>query len=981
MKTLRELYQEHDGKVSDKWDIYLDEYSRILSPYRDKEINLLEIGIQNGGSLEIWNNFFPNARNLIGCDINEDCGKLEYESPHISIVVGNANTDLVEKQISSISNQFDIVIDDGSHTSEDIVLSFEKYFPYIKEGGVFIAEDLHCSYWKSFGGGLYDLTSSISFFKQLVDIINYEHWGLNRSIEEALVVFNQKYGLTLNLDVLESIHSIEFVNSLCIVRKENAINNRLGCRNIAGTEELVVKGHGEHEGSYIEAIPQDETDEDSISPLLRINFREEKIKNLNERQYLLEAHIDHLNIQELELKNKIDNLESVLNEIQAERDQHQSDVIKLEENITKMISSKSWRITRPLRGVASSFNKLYKPLSYPVSIVKVNGGIGPVINKLLNIYKSEGIKGVARKCQIAIDRSKRNDFDTDQNYAKWILRYDALSPKDKEKISDDIESFKNKSLISIVMPVYNPDINWLSEAISSIKAQLYRNWELCIADDNSTNPLVRKFLEEEQAKDDRIKITFRQQNGHISLASNSALDIASGEWIALMDQDDLLPEHALYWVAKSINNYPDAGLFYSDEDKIDVAGIRHSPYFKCDWNRSLFYSQNMICHLGIYKSNLVRKVGGFIQGLEGAQDHDLALRISECLQDEQIIHIPKVLYHWRVHPQSTASGASAKPYASIAGVKAIKSHLDRTGVNADVTSNPYGYRVKYHLPETPPKVSLIIPTRNKLELVKTCIESILNKTTYPDYEIILVDNGSDNNDCLKYFTLIEERYDNVIVKHDPREFNYSALNNDAVKMSQGEIIGLINNDIEVIDPDWLSEMVGQVIQPGVGAVGAKLLYPNNLIQHAGVVIGYGGVAGHAFVNYRSEDPGYFNRLNIVSEYSAVTAACLIVKRSDFDAVKGLNENDLKVAFNDIDFCLKLKKLGRRNVWTPYAKLYHNESASRGYEDNVEKISRFNSEIKYMQDKWDSYIKNDPCYSLNLSLTYDDFRLSWPPRTS
>ncbi|MCH4809913.1 glycosyltransferase [Vreelandella neptunia] len=986
MKTLRELYQEHEGKVSDKWDIYLSEYDRFFSPYREKKIRLLEVGVQNGGSLEIWNKYFPNADLLVGCDINEDCKLLEYNSEKIKIVVGDANLNKTEKDIRDISSYFDIIIDDGSHTSADIVLTFSKYFPYLKDGGVFVAEDLHCSYWKNYGGGLYDLTSSISFFKQLVDIINYEHWGLNKGISEAISVFNAKYGLSLNLNDLEKIHSIEFVNSLCIVHKKTASNNRLGRRNIVGHDELVMPVLESLNGSFGQPFLQDEEDEDSIHPLLRIEQRDEEINEIRRKELLLEDEISKLGQQINSRESEIEKLESEIEKYKQQQVTIGSGLVdckknneQLEKDIFNLISSKSWKVTRPLRLVASAGKKCHNLITFTLTALKKTGGFRSAFRKATKLYRNEGIKGLSRGYHFVVNGSHESVTVNHHNYEKWILSYDVLSEEEKYRIQSDIKSFKCTPLVSIVMPVYNPNITWLDEAIKSVQAQLYENWELCIADDNSKNNNIKKFLEKQQSTDARIKVVYRDKNGHISAASNSALEIASGEWVALMDQDDLLPEHALYCVAKAINENPEAGLIYSDEDKVDEAGNRHSPYFKSDWNRSLFYSQNMICHLGAYRKSLIDKVGGFQEGLEGAQDHDLALKVIELLKDEAIVHIPKILYHWRVHSQSTAGGADAKPYAAIAGEKAIKGHMERSGIKADVTSNQYGYRVKYSLPDILPKVSLIIPTRNGHDLVKICIESIISKTTYANYEIILIDNGSDDPESLEYFSKLETNYDNITIKRDERPFNYSALNNDAVKVAKGDIIGLVNNDIEVIEPEWLSEMVSQVIQQGVGAVGAKLLYPTGLVQHPGVVIGIGGVAGHVFHNIHPNDPGYFGRLNLVNEYSAVTAACLLVKKEDYEEVGGLNEDDLKIAFNDVDLCLKLKELGLRNIYTPYALLYHHESASRGYEDNPEKIARFNSEIRYMEARWEKYIEHDPCYNPNLTLKHSDFSLAWPPR--
>ena len=562
------------------------------------------------------------------------------------------------------------------------------------------------------------------------------------------------------------------------------------------------------------------------------------------------------------------------------------------------------------------------------------------------------------------------------NYPKWVTEFDTLTPELRDSMLNRIKKFKQAPLISVVMPVYNPNPEWLKLAIESVRSQIYPNWEMCIADDVSTNSEIKPILEHYAKIDKRIKVVFRKKNGHISQATNSALELVSGEWVALLDHDDTLSEHALFWVADAINQKPNTQLIYSDEDKIDEKGQRFGPYFKCDWNQDLFYSHNMFSHLGVYKTELVRKVKGFRVGLEGSQDYDLALRCIEQVKPEQIHHIPRVLYHWRMHAESTAHSADAKPYAMIAGEKAINEHFERTGVDAKAKLIPYGYRVSYSLPKNLPLVSLIIPTRNGLNLIKQCIESILTKTTYKNYEILIVDNGSDDAETLKYLKKIATNK-NIKVIRDDGPFNYSAINNNAVRQAKGEIIGLINNDIEVISPDWLSEMVSHAIRPEVGCVGAKLLYPNDDVQHAGVLLGVTGVAAHPHRNIPRNAHGYFSRANLIQSFSAVTAACLLVRKSTYESLGGLDEVNLKVAFNDVDFCIRVRDAGFRNIWTPYAELYHHESATRGQEDNPEKLARFNSEISFMMKH--RINKPDPAYSPNLTTSHEDFSLAWPPR--
>ena len=616
--------------------------------------------------------------------------------------------------------------------------------------------------------------------------------------------------------------------------------------------------------------------------------------------------------------------------------------------------------------------------------IKKGGGFKKTVNKAYQLYKRDGFSGIKSGFRFVatggqvIPAVSSAEFDRN-DYAEWMRRYDTLTDEMRASIKHSISGFVNKPLISVLMPTYNPKEEWLIAAIESVRNQIYPNWQLCIADDASTNPAVREILEDYIKKDSRIKVVFREQNGHISAASNSALEVCTGDWVALLDHDDLLSEHALYWVADAINQHSDVQLIYSDEDKIDEVGRRFEPYFKCDWNVDLFYSHNMFSHLGVYKAELVRQVNGFKVGLEGSQDYDLALRCIEYINPTQIHHIPRVLYHWRIHAESTALALDAKPYAMLAGEKALNQHLQRKGIEARAELIGYGFRIHYSLPSNQPKVSLIIPTRNGLNLIRTCVESILKKTTYSNYEILIIDNGSDDPEVLSFFErVITDARVKVVV--DNRPFNYSALNNAAVKLAQGSYIGLLNNDLEVISPDWLSEMVSIALQPKVGAVGAKLWYPNNTLQHGGVIIGLGGVAGHAHCGMPHGQCGYFARAKLIQTLTAVTAACLIIKKSIYLEVDGLDETNLKIAFNDVDFCLRVREANYRNVWTPYAELYHHESASRGFEDTPEKQKRFNDEVLYMHKTWGSALEIDPAYSPNLTLQYGDFSYAWPPRT-
>ena len=641
------------------------------------------------------------------------------------------------------------------------------------------------------------------------------------------------------------------------------------------------------------------------------------------------------------------------------------------QKLDEIHASTSWRVTTPLRWAGTQVLRGRGAIRLFNTMREHQQGTLGAVRQGVRTLRRVGLNGLS---QAVVERAK-----PPEDYQEWVRRYDTLDDDERIRLSELVRSMPLQPLISILMPVYNPGLEWLERAIASVQAQIYSHWELCIADDASPDPAGREALARLASEDDRIKIVHRARNGHISAASNSALTLVTGEWTALMDQDDLLPAHALAWVAHAINEHPEAQLIYSDEDKVDDDDRRFDAYFKPDWNLDLLRSQNVFSHLGVYRTQLLRDVGGFREGFEGAQDHDLVLRCVERIRPDQIHHIPKVLYHWRVHAESTASSADAKPYAQIAGEKALTEHFQRSGIQGHFESLGHGYRAHYDLPEHLPLVSLIIPTRNAVELVRQCVDSIVLLTTYKNYEIIIVDNGSDDREAIDYFKSLSER-DGFKVIRDDGEFNYSALNNKAVAASSGQVIGLINNDIEVISPDWLSEMVSIALQPGVGAVGAKLWYPDETLQHGGVILGVGGVANHSHKKLSRGRKGYFGRADLIQSFSAVTAACLLVSRRNYEAVGGLNEIDLKVAFNDVDFCLRLRELGLRSVWTPYAELFHHESATRGEDVKPEKRERFLSEVNYMMNRWSGILNRDPAYNPNLTLVHEDFSLAWPPIT-
>jgi len=560
------------------------------------------------------------------------------------------------------------------------------------------------------------------------------------------------------------------------------------------------------------------------------------------------------------------------------------------------------------------------------------------------------------------------------SYNDWLQRQEVLTVPEAQQAMVD---WQHKPLISIILPVFNPNPEHLKQCLDSVLGQHYANWQLCVVDDASTDQRVRPLLARYAGADARVKVFYRPKNGHICEASNSALSMAQGEFVALLDHDDVLSADALFEVVKAIQQTPDAGLIYSDEDKINDDGERFDPHFKSGWNPDLLLAQNCVSHLGVYNTQLVREVGGFRPGFEGSQDHDLALRLSARLAPKQIVHVAKVLYHWRAAEGSTALGAAEKHYTSKAGLMAVRERVAQIAPQAQVKAGifPNTYRVDWPLPKTLPMVSLLVPTRDKVDVLQPCVDAILRLTTYPNFELLILDNQSTCHKSLAYLKAVTERDSRVRVLSWNAPFNFSAINNFGVTQANGSIVGLINNDIEPIHGDWLEAMVRQVSRPEIGCVGAKLYYPNDTVQHAGVVLGIGGVAGHAHKYFSRNSTGYFMRLQLAHNLSAVTGACLLVRKSVYQEVGGMDEQHLKVAFNDVDLCLKVREAGYRNVFTPYAELYHHESASRGANDTWAKRALANAEAAFMRQKWGRVLDTDPYYNPNLTLVYEDFSLN------
>ena len=555
-------------------------------------------------------------------------------------------------------------------------------------------------------------------------------------------------------------------------------------------------------------------------------------------------------------------------------------------------------------------------------------------------------------------------------YGPW---YEAYVPDEAALEKQRHHHFEYSPLISVAVPAYRTPEKFLAQMIDSLLAQTYGNWELCIANGSPEDGAMKKVLEEYTKKDSRIRVSELTENKGIAGNTNAALEMARGEFVGLLDHDDLLAPNALYEIVRALDEDRTLDAVYTDEDKVTTELDEHfQPHLKPDFNLDLLRSNNYICHFFVVRRSIVQKVGGFRQEFDGAQDHDFIFRCIETA--EKVGHIPEILYHWRTHKASTADNPASKMYAFDAGKRAIEAHLKRTGTEGTVSHTPdLGFfRVKYPV-QGQPLVSIIIPNKDEKETLKACIDSIREKTEYPNYEIIIVENNSTTDEIFQYYKELSQD-PRIRLLRWKKEFNYSAINNYGVRHANGEYLLFLNNDVTVITPGWIKELLGVCQRPEVGAAGVKLIYPDDTIQHAGCVIGLGGIAGHMFVDMPANRTGYLHKASILQDMSAVTAACMMMKRTAFEETGGFTEK-LSVAFNDVDLCLKVRKNHKLIVYDPYVQLYHMESKTRGAEDNKEKVRRFQEEIEYMRCQWiDILKKGDPYYNKNLSLTKWNYSL-------
>jgi O-antigen biosynthesis protein len=567
-------------------------------------------------------------------------------------------------------------------------------------------------------------------------------------------------------------------------------------------------------------------------------------------------------------------------------------------------------------------------------------------------------------------------------YHKWIKKYGVVSPELRAVLAADIATWVSPPLISLAVPNCNVDCMWLNQSIVSVRNQVYPHWQLCISYDQSTNPEIKLLLERYAAQDPRICVKSHGERIDRSANANAGLALVKGDYIALMDAGDLLSEDALFWVAREIALHPEVDLLFSDEDKIDSKGRRFDPYFKSAWNPALMLSQNAFSHLGIYRRSIVEQVGRFREGYEGAEEYDLVLRCAEQTNAARIRHIPHVLYHWRDQSDSTAPQTPATSVAWRAGRAAITDHLRRAGIKAHVKEAHHSYyQVEYDTPRPPPLVSIVVPTTLSNATITKCLLSVLTESSYDNFELLILVHAkhllaAETNPAV---TKILADHRTRLISYEHADFNFSRVSNLGGQSARGALLCFLNDDVEVITTDWLERLVARAIIDGVGAVGSMLYYPSDLIQHAGLLLGVGGVADRPFNGLRRGAFGYFGRAGLEQDYSCVTAACVLMTRSVFESVGGFDEA-LPAAYNDVDLCCKIRRTGARIVWTPSVEMVHHESFTFGHHDTMQRRDQFRDDVKIMSERWKEALEADPCYNPNLSLMHGSmFSLAWPPR--
>ena len=996
--TLATLYSRHQGKLSDKWSIYISIYERLFSELVDQSLRVLEIGIQNGGSLEIWAEFFPRATKIVGCDINEACRQLTYGDPRIRVVVGDANTNEVEEAIAAHSPKFDLIIDDGSHRSGDIVRSFARYFPRLEDGGLFVVEDLHCSYWAEFEGGLFDPASSMAFFKRLADVINHEHWGVPDARSALLEPFTRTYGVAFDEELLGHIHAIEFLNSVCVIRKKAPADNRLGTRVIAGEEAIVDAGPLALHGSASRQSNQSDNAWSRVKPLpedelaaLRASARDlqtdlasrtEELRNARNtalyadiRSNAAQNHIYQMRAKLSEKARETQQLFEALQSLRAHTSALEGVLNHRQEQVDEIFDSTSWRVTKPLRWAGLQKGRIARAVKLLPVLSHRAGGFSKLARRGIQVLSESGLGGVRRSIR-AVEAEELvlkaspvpnghliSGGDPFEDVARQIYaRQQAeLAPRE---IFESIRNFEKKPLISVIMPVYKTPVQWLSRAIESLQEQFYDNWELCAVDDCSPTADQREVLQQYAMSDPRVHYRVLEKNGGIAAASNAALEMAQGGFVALLDHDDELPGDAFFWIVDAINKNPGTDFIYTDECKIDDTSERQLSHFvfKPDWSPEILFNSMLTGHLTVYKKDAIDALGGFRSQYDFSQDYDLALRMAEVAK--RIVHVERVLYLWRSIPGSAASGG--KDFARESNIAALDDALARRGIEGKAIPLPHANYVNVEV-RTTAKVSIVIPS-DSFKNLKLALNAILEKTDYPNYEVVVVCNGPLAEQLKGEF----HSSPHIVFLPYDKKYNFSDKCNEGARAASGEIVVFYNDDVFPAQPDWIEKLIEYLSISAVGGVSPKLLHEDETIQYAGMISGTPGLCGTAYNNVpREANDSFLSMHNYVRNVSILSGACCALKTEVFWRIGGFDAVNTADGHSDMDLSYKLLDAGYRCVYTPYAVLYHIGNHSWGA-----KSAKYKADI-FVLKRWGAYVSKDPNFTDSMKkVLYRDFRFEY-----
>ncbi|MBQ2262468.1 MAG: glycosyltransferase [Loktanella sp.] len=1019
MATLLETFRAHDGKRSDKWLANIAAYERLFAPYRDRPVRILEIGIQNGGSLEIWSKFFPNAVAIIGCDIDKKCRDLTYDDPRISVVVGDVNEPAVFEKVSSICSEFDIIIDDGSHVSGDIIRAFAKFFPVVSVGGMFIAEDLHCSYWADYQGGLEYPGSSLNFFRRLADLTNKEHWGGALTAADSLSYFSELYDCSFDEMPLLGVAEVSFMNSLAVVVRDTPEKRALGPRLVVGPDAqvrdlslgldgMVCPESPQNENAYGPASLRRETLNDIIAQRdatiatrdATIATREKELRDIANDLNALKREHSALNIQrqrlvddDSALRRDLAHARSRALRIWLEYLTHKA-LLKLSASRLPLASRTRDRFARsaakrdpdrslkdpnPISGKPAktrtvrqsnlrrlAFHKSGKPRGWFRAIAlenpggevrsffrrafyKKNGDLRPDVAAYMTFSQNYGMSGLPRDPE----EVARTLFANQQA---------ELTPAAAETM---IAKLPYQPLVSIIMPVYNTPIEWLSRAVESLQEQYYANWELCVVDDCSPNEDQRRLLREMAKDDPRIRLAVMPANGGISAASNLALKMARGEFVALVDHDDEITPDALLRVMEAINSNPDTDFLYTDECKICDTSDRRLFHFmlKPDWSPEIMFNSMLTGHLTVYRTVLVHQIGGFRSDYDFSQDYDLALRMAEVSRN--VIHVERILYLWRAISGSAASGG--KDFARETNIAALSDALVRREINGTAEIEGHANRVRLTLPTEGARVSIVIPSDSTKNL-RLALDAIRDGTDYNDYEVCVVCNSEVAIELERdYADWVPAKF----VRYD-KPYNFSDKCNAGAEAAEGDIVVFYNDDVFPIGRDWIERLIEYLWIPGVGATSPQLLYQNGAIQYSGMISGTPGIAGTAFHQLPVDHCDTFLSLNrMVRNISVLSGACCAMRRELFLRVGGFDHVNTPDGHSDLDLSYKILEAGLRCVYTPYALLTHIGNHSWN-----SKPRKYKADI-FCLKRWGRYLSRDRYFTPSMcKVLYHDFTFDY-----